>query len=55
MKLYARIDGKLAVWQTDETDPDVARNEVLHHINDTYAPETVRRANPVLAVIESSK
>jgi hypothetical protein len=52
MKIYARVQGKLAVWNSTEIDPDIARKDVIKDIEETYLPEIVAKAHPVLAVIE---
>ena len=54
MKLYARVEGVLCVWGTEEPDPVLARNDLLDHLVDTLGGDGALAANPVLALIENT-
>lgn len=54
MKVYARINGVLCVWGTEETDPTLARADVLEHLAETLDGKEAVSISLVLALIENT-
>lgn len=54
MKLYARINGQMTVWQTEEPDPEYARNDVLGHLAETLGGEVAMNTT-ILALVEGGE